>query len=381
MLRCSACKALFNARTPRGKYDDSVKTSIVLSRYYLGLPGHRLERFQALAGVPLPDATQWDLIQRTFDDVFPVFQQLVYLAAQADVIHHDDTRGRILSLIDENKTLAKGARYGIHSTGLVAVGEQTIILYFTGRAHAGENLDKLLDHRDDDRNDVIQMSDALAANTCKRHPTVSCYCSAHAVRKFMDIAETFPEPCSRILAVLSEVFRFERQTKHLSPTERLAYHQAHSDPLLTDLKAWMASLSPSVEPNSPLASTIQYMTKRWEGFTRFLQVEGAPIDNNIVERILKRLIFQRKNSFFYVNEYSAYVACVLTSIIMTAVTAGINVFEYFNTLQHHRHEVARQPERWLPWNTPLNTTPDANQPTAQPPPDCHSTEESVDLCA
>ena len=32
------------------------------------------------------------------------------------------------------------------------------------------------------------------------------------------------------------------------------------------------------------------MDKNWSGLTLFLRVEGAPLDNNIVERALKRAI-------------------------------------------------------------------------------------------
>jgi len=41
------------------------------------------------------------------------------------------------------------------------------------------------------------------------------------------------------------------------------------------------------------------MDKTWEGLTRFLHVEGAPLDSNIVERALKRAIQHRRNSLFY----------------------------------------------------------------------------------
>jgi transposase len=157
VLRCSACKAIFNARDPQGKYQPSVKTSIVLSRYYLGLPFHRLEEFQRMLGVPLPDATQWELAEALFDDVFPVIEVLIKEAAQASLIGLDDTHGRILTLIAENKHLPAGTRHGIHSTGFVTVGAHTIVLFFTSRAHAGENLDKLLDLRHSVQEKPIQM--------------------------------------------------------------------------------------------------------------------------------------------------------------------------------------------------------------------------------
>ena len=356
VLRCSACKAIFNARDPQGKYRPSVKTSIVLLRYYLGQPFHRLEALQRLVGVPLPDATQWELAESLFNDVFPVIKVLIEEAAQASLIGLDDTHGRVLTLIAENKHLPAGARHGVHSTGFVTVGKQVIILFFTSRAHAGENLDKLLDLRHPGQEKLTQMGDASGNNTSKRHEEKIhvTNCNAHAVRKFKEIQKNFPAPCGIILETLAAVFAHDAATREqrLTPAARRDYHAQHSGPLLADLKAWMETQfrDHQAEPNSALGEAMNYMLKRWERFTQFLYVPGVPLDNNHVERVLKRLIFQRKNSLFFANERSAYIGCALTSLIMTAVEAGVNVFAYLNALQEHRFWVAREPERWLPWN-------------------------------
>jgi hypothetical protein len=80
-----------------------------------------------------------------------------------------------------------------------------------------------------------------------------------------------------------------------------------------------------------------------------LSIPGAPLDNNLVERALKLFIRQRKNSLFYKSEHSAYIASVLTSLIVTCIYAGVNVIDYFVALQEHRREVFADPEAWLPW--------------------------------
>src|SRR5436190_16436945 len=54
-----------------------------------------------------------------------------------------------------------------------------------------------------------------------------------------------------------------------------------------------------VEPDSGLGQAISYLLKHWEKLTLFLRVAGAPIDNNLVERALKKAILHRKNSLFY----------------------------------------------------------------------------------
>lgn len=334
-----------------------MKTTLALSRYYLGIPWNRMDAYQRMVGVPVPDSTQWELVSQLFFDVRPVIIHLIEMAAQCKIVFHDDTTGRILSLIEENKNLPEGARYGMHSTGMVTIGEHTIILYFTGRAHAGENLDKLMDLRDEGLPKVKQMSDALNANGSKRHKEnlIRCLCNSHAVRKFKEIRENFPDACDSILETMKDVFINDKHTKdeQMTDQERMDYHIKNSEPLLKELKTWMEEQQGkyhNIEQNSTLGHAINYMLNSWECFTRFLTVPGAPLENNIVERALKRLIFQRKNSYFFKNEYTAYIGCSLTSLIMTTVESGINPYEYLNCLQENWKAVEKNPTQWLPWN-------------------------------
>jgi hypothetical protein len=91
------------------------------------------------------------------------------------------------------------------------------------------------------------------------------------------------------------------------------------------------------------------MQGHWTTLTRFLTTPGAPIDNNLAERLLKLFIRQRKNSRLYQNPHSAYIASVLTRLIATCLYAGVNAVESLVALQAHRHEVFVNPAAWLPW--------------------------------
>jgi hypothetical protein len=131
---------------------------LAIGRYSLGLPLYRLQSYQAILGVPVADATQWDQIEQVGDCSYRVFEVLERLAAQGELLHQDDTSVRILSLMDENLKIraqaeARGVsrpteRTGMLTTALVVqVGERTICLYDSGRSHAGENLKALLEQR------------------------------------------------------------------------------------------------------------------------------------------------------------------------------------------------------------------------------------------
>jgi transposase len=369
-FRCSACGQVFTAAAPAeagpDKYNARARAVLVLGRYYLGVPLYRLEGYQAMVGVPVADATQWDQIERVADCVYPVFELLQTLAAQGEVIYQDDTHVRILSLMAEHRQAqAEGApaeRTGMYTTALVVQqSAQTICLYFAGRAHAGENLEALLTHREADRGKPIVMSDALAANTADEAALIRCHCLAHGRRKFSELEEVFPEECAVVIEALKQVFDHEEEVRvqQMNATERLAYHQAYSRPIMVALKQWLDTQIDErlVEPNSSLGKAIAYLRGHWETLTRFLQVERAPLDTNIVERALKLIIRQRKNSLFYATEHSAYIASMLTSLIATCLHAGVNALEYLVALQEHRAAVFGDPAAWLPWNYHANLAP------------------------
>jgi transposase len=368
-LRCSACGEVFTAKMPAGagaeKYSPRARAVLAVSRYYLGLPLYRVEAYQAMLGVPVSDATQWDQIEKVGDCAYIVFEQMEQVAAQGELIFHDDTAVRILSLIQENIKLIAAAqaqglstpkeRTGMHTTALaVKVGEHIAILYYSSRRHAGENLQGLLDKREAGLAKPLAMSDALSSNAVANDAAViRCHCLAHGRRKFSDLEEVFPHECQVVLEVIRQVFDHDEQARkdQLSPEARLAYHQTQSQPLMAGLKRWLDTQMDDqlVEPNSALGKAIGYMQSHWETLTRFLSVPGAPLDNNLAERVLKLFIRQRKNSLFYKSTHSAYIASVLTSLIATCLYAGVNAVEYLVALQEHRGEVFADPPAWLPW--------------------------------
>jgi hypothetical protein len=95
---------------------------------------------------------------------------------------------------------------------------------------------------------------------------------------------------------------------------------------------------------------MRYMLKHWKGLTLFLRKAGAPVDNNIAERALKKAIIHRKNSLFYRSQHGADVGDIFMSLIYTCESCGSNPFEYLQALQVHATDVEDHPQQWLPWN-------------------------------
>ncbi len=138
---------------------------------------------------------------------------MIELAAQGELFHNDDTTIKIQSLVKENKD-GTPDRKGMFTTGIVSVLDgRKIVLFFSGRKHAGENLGKVLSGRDTSLRTPLQMCDALSRNTPSEFDTILAYCLVHARRHFVDAAMNFPEECRFVIDTLAEVYRFDEEAK------------------------------------------------------------------------------------------------------------------------------------------------------------------------
>jgi hypothetical protein len=243
-----------------------------------------------------------------------------------------------------------------------------IALFFTGPRHAGENLAQVLKRRAAELGPPIQMCDGLSRNLPADFKTVLSNCTAHGRRKFVELVEQFPEECRYVLEHLRSVYQIEDRAhqEELSPEGRLLLHQIESGPVMEELKNWMEAkiANKEVEPNSSFGEAIQYLLKRWEPLTLFLRQPGAPLDNNICERALKKAILHRKNALFYRTPNGASVGDLFMSLIHTAELNRVNPFHYLTELLRHSGELRLEPASWLPWNyeATLATLGNASQP-------------------
>lgn len=368
-LRCNLCGEIFEADRPletsaTKHYDETAKAMMAILRYGHGMPLNRLENLQAQMGIPLPASTTWEKTKEAAQNILPIYKELMRLAAQGKLLHNDDTGMKILTIAAEiekeiQKADGKKIRTGIFTTGIVSEVEQyKIALFFTGRKHAGENLDDLLKQRESDRSPPIQMSDGKIGNTIDPDSTIAAHCNTHARRHFVNVSDNFPDETAYVLLdVYKEIYKNDAHArdKNMSPEQRLLYHQKKSKPIMDSFHLWMRRQFDQklVEENSSLGQAIAYTLKRWEQLTLFLRIPAVPLDNNICERALKKAICHRKNSLFYKTANGARIGDMFMSLMHTCAYARINPFDYFTQLLRHASSIAENPSKWLPWNYQL----------------------------
>lgn len=355
-LRCSLCGTIFTAKLPEGimkgsRSDKTAKAIVSLLKYRGGLPFYRQEQLQKILGTPVVASELWKMTQELADDLLEVYALMCHTAAQGQILHNDDTKARILSIMAEKKGKEE-KRKGIFTTGVISKLKDPqidIALFFTGRQHAGENMNDLLNLRKKELSDPILQCDG-GPNIPKDHKILVSYCFAHTRRKFYELFDDYPRIVLKIIGWFSEIFANDKN----GPSEgesRLKYHQEKSEPIMDKLLEYCNKLleNKEVEPNSSMGKAIAYMKNHWIGLTLFLREKEVPLTNNDLERLLKRSVLNRKNAYFYRTEEGARIGDILMSTIETCVMNEVNPWKYLLAIQEHQKKVRKHPELWLPW--------------------------------
>lgn len=403
--RCRLCGAIFTAEgrelvvrsgvgTSYIVYDWSACAMLIVMHYFAGGPFKRLEALHQGWGVPMPDANQWRVVDECDDLLAPLYRALERHAIQnATTLGFDDTgsmindtRRRIqeeLQALEQLGESTQHVRTGINATGIyIETAEAKVVLYFTGRHHAGEIVDRLLEHRRARANKVVAISDAASKNFAHDHTDEleQAVCNAHCYMKFRAVKDQFPAEYAVAGEVYKKVFDNDDEAKALGldPRGRMLYHRAHSKPQMLRLFQMCKDKSDGnlVEPNSPLWEPVSFVINQWHRLTRFYEVPGVPLDSNLVEQALIIPVRYLAGSFAYKTQNGADVGDRHMSLIATANANGVEPVAYLTECLRNHEDLAKRPEHYLPWvyrdrleqhdRLPLAQAPTPSSPS--PPP-------------
>ncbi len=177
-------------------------------------------------------------------------------------------------------------------------------------------------------------------------------CWAHARRKFVDAEKTAPEIAREAVALIGRLYAVEKQAQELSVTERLELRRKHSVPVLAELRARLLQWKEQLLPKHPMAEAVNYVLGQWQELNVFANDGAVPIDNNVSEREMKRVVLNRKNSLFVGNERGGRTAALLASLTSTCRRRDVDPQLYFTQLlmnlpQTKMSELAEWlPDRW-----------------------------------
>jgi hypothetical protein len=186
----------------------------------------------------------------------------------------------------------------------------------------------------------------------KPGPITEAACWAHGRRKLFKLAEVARAPLAvEAVRRIDTIFAAERAINGQSTAERLAVRRARIAPLVTDLEAWMRGQRGRLSRHADLAKAMDYMLKRWEAFTRFLDDGRICLTNNAAERELRGIALGRKAWLFAGSDRGGERAAAMYSLIATAKLNGVDPRAWLaDVLARIADHPASRLHELLPWN-------------------------------
>ena len=142
-------------------------------------------------------------------------------------------------------------------------------------------------------------------------------CWAHLRRKVIEAEKSAPEIAQEAIVLVRALYAVEKQGLNASTEERLRLRQEQSAPVLAELRERFFDWKEQLLPKHPMAEAIKYGLGHWEELKVFLADGAVPIDNNVSEREMKRVVLNRKNSLFVGNARGGRTAAILASLTST----------------------------------------------------------------
>lgn len=361
-------------------YDYSACAMLIVMHYFGGIPFKRLESLHAGWEIPLPDSNQWQIVNKTDDDLRPLYNALESFGMRMAVsLRIDDTGSMVISImrqinaeIEEARKLGnsvKDIRTGINATAAyLETPEGTIILFYTGLHHAGEILDQLMKHRKNCPK-LVKVTDGASKNfdEGQRDLFIEGVCNSHAFLKFRAVKDHHPAEYAIAGEVYKQVFDNDdiAKSQGMTPDERMLYHEKNSKPLMEKLKAMCAGLVENrlVEPNSKLWEPVTFIINQWPRLTKFYEAPGVPLDTNLVEQCLIMPVRYLAASFNYQTGNGAEVGDHHMSLIATAQANDVEPAAYLEYCLKNHADLKKHPEKYFPW-----ACRDKLKPPGKPPP-------------
>jgi transposase len=293
---------------------------VVTSKYADYLPLYRLEAIFERNGFEIDRATQSVWCGDVANIVRPLYDLMVTRVLGSHVICTDDT---VMPMLAPGKT--KQARMWVY------IGDQ---------ANPYNCFDFTLGRgRDGPATFLKEYKQTLLADAYGGYDGVvvsggitRAGCWAHARRKFVDAEKAHPTIAQEAVELIRQFYAVETLARDKSIEDRLCMRQSQTQPILMRLRDRLWTWKDQLLPKHPMAEAVNYVLNQWTELSVFAQDGAVPIDNNISEREMKRVVLNRKNSLFVGNHRGGVTAAILSSLTSTCRRHGINPQHYLTQL-------------------------------------------------
>lgn len=327
---------------PGGIAGPGLVSEVIVSKFGDHLPLYRLEDILTRYGVYIPRSTLCDWVKFSAELFKPLYDLQCQRVLQSAVMWTDDTsitvlggpqgsfKGQFWTYIGDQQH-----PYSVYdfTTSRSRDGPASFLQGFAGYLHA----------------DAFSGYDAIFLDPHAAIQEVACW--AHARRKFLDAASSYPRQAHQVLEWIRQLYDLEDRAHDLSVDARRELRGRESNPVLDRIEAYLTELARTVLPKSSLAKAVTYARNQWAALRRYTTDGRLTIDNNLSERTLRHQAIGRKNWLFLGSEAAGPRAAVLSTIIAGAKRHRIEPWCYVRDLllRLHADDLCLEemlPDRW-----------------------------------
>jgi hypothetical protein len=347
--------------TPRGFAGPNLLAMILFEKFGQHQPLNRQSERYGREGIDLSLSTLADQVGACATALRPLHALIEMHVLAAERLHGDDTTVPILA---KGRTDTGRAWVYVRDDRPFGGPAPPAALFHASRDRSGDHPERHLKQFTG-----ILQADAYAGYSRlylpdrEPRPVTEALCWAHARRKFFVLADIAANsrrgrtasPISPIaleaVQRIDLLFDIERDINGLAATERLAARAERSASVVMALEAWMRDERARLSRHAPVAQAMDYMLKRWSGFSRFLADGRICLTNNAAERALRGLALGRKAWLFAGSDRGADRAAVMYTLIATAKLNGVDPQAWLADVLAHIADTpqSRLPDL-LPWN-------------------------------
>lgn len=347
--------------TPRGFAGPNLLAMILFEKFAQHQPLNRQSERYAREGVDISLSTLADQVGACAAALKPIHSLIEAHVLVADRLHGDDTTVPILA---KGKTDTGRIWTYVRDDRPFGGLSPPAALYYASRDRRQEHPERHLKTF----TGILQADAYGGYNPLFRvdrdpGPLTQALCWAHSRRKFFVLADIAADakrgknaaPISPValeaVKRIDGLFDIEREINGLTADQRLERRHKESLPLVDDLQAWLQTERSKLSRSSPVAEAIDYMLKRWDGFTSFLEDGRICLTNNAAERALRGFALGRKSWLFAGSDRGADRAAFMATLIMTAKLNDIDPQAWLaDVLARIADTPITKLEQLLPWN-------------------------------
>ncbi len=365
---CRVCEAITQPPAPfypiaRGRAGAGLLAMILHGKFGNHLPLNRQSESFAREGIDLDVSTLADWVGACSATLAPLVELIRAHVLGAARLHGDDTTvpvlakmktrtGRLWTYVRDDRPFggpSPPAAIFYYSSDRVGVHPNRHLASYTGilqaDAYGGFN-DLYKAHR-------------------RPGPITEAACWSHGRRKFFVLAdiiktaEAWSQKKNAAWSPLAHeavrridlIFDAERALNGLGADIRLALRRTHVAPLVTEFENWMRLERAKFSRHNDIAKAMDYMLKRWDAFTRFLDDGRICLTNNAAERALRRVALGRRNWTFCGSDRGGERAAAIYSLIATAKLNDIDPEAWLaDVLRRINDHPAAKLDELLPWH-------------------------------